>query len=275
MIKERLSQDQKRKLIGLRQRLTVGKERVVAGGRRREQLLLKLLKQHYDSMFKRQWQLGGEEPHFFSHHQGLFGFTYGEKAAGPYAYYRGFFNSEVIRKGDRLLDIGCGDGFFTKRFFSEPCAHIDAIDIEPSAIEEAQSRNAAPNISYRLLDAVNEPFPAEKYDVIVWDGALGHFAPETTHRMLEKIAAHLAPDGIFVGSESLGVEGTDHLQFFHTLTDLEALFKPYFKHVESRAVEYKIGPDSFLRQEGFWRCANDSGRLQQSRWQVYSSTDET
>lgn len=246
MIKERLSPDTKQKLIRMRQRLAVGKERVVAGGRRREQLLLKLLKQHYDSMFKRQWQLGGEEPHFFSHHQGLFGFTYGEKATGPYAYYRGFFNSEVIGKNDRLFDIGCGDGFFTKRFFSEPCSHIDAIDIEPSAIEEAQTRNASANITYRLLDAVNEAFPAEQYDVIVWDAALGHFAPDTTHRMLGKIAAGLAPEGIFVGSESLGVEGADHLQFFHSLSELQALFKPYFKHVELRAVEYKVGPDNFF-----------------------------
>jgi cyclopropane fatty-acyl-phospholipid synthase-like methyltransferase len=33
-----------------------------------------------------------------------------------------------VREGSRLLDIGCGDGFFTKRFFATRCAHIDTVD---------------------------------------------------------------------------------------------------------------------------------------------------
>lgn len=272
-IKNRLSPSSRRKLIRLRQRLAAVKERIVGGGERREALLVKLLRHHYASTFRRQWQLGEEEPHFFSHQMGLFEFIHSEKVQGPYAYYRGFFNSEVIGKGDRLLDIGCGDGFFTKRFFSEQCSHIDAVDIEPSAIEAAQARNSAPNITYHLSNAVTEPFPAEEYDVIVWDGALGHFSPDTTHHMLQKIADHLAPGGIFVGSESLGLEGSDHLQFFHSLEDLHALFKPYFKYTELRSVNYKIGADDFLRQEGFWRCANDPKRLQDCRWQVYWASE--
>jgi 2-polyprenyl-3-methyl-5-hydroxy-6-metoxy-1,4-benzoquinol methylase len=257
----------------LRRRLAYLKESVIGGGKIRESILIRLLGRYYAGKFRREWVLGSEEPHFFSQRIGLFAFAFGESGSGPYGFTRGFLSAEVLRDGDRLLDIGCGDGFFTKRFFSARCAHIDAIDIEPSAIAEAQAVNNSPKINYQILDAVNQPFPGDQYDVIVWDGALGHFSADTTHRMLEKIQKHLKADGVFVGSESLGIEGSDHLQYFNSLDDLQKIFEPYFRHVELRAVAYKIG-DGFLRHEAFWRCANDQERLQDCHWQVSSRERE-
>lgn len=58
-----------------------------------------------------------------------------------------------------MLDIGCGDGLFTKRFFASGAAQVDGIDIEPSAIETARAGKAAPDITYHLLDATSDPFP--------------------------------------------------------------------------------------------------------------------
>jgi hypothetical protein len=46
--------------------------------------------------------------------------------------------------------------------------------------------------------------------------------------MSKKIKKHLKPDGIFAGSESLGVEGHDHPQYFINPESLSYLFKPYF-----------------------------------------------
>ena len=91
-----------------------------------------------------------------------------------------------MRDGDRVLDIGCGDGFFARRFFAAHGARVDAIDIEPGAITHAERHNSAPQIRYFLKDAVGEPFPSDAYDVVVWDGALGHFSPDTTDRMLAR-----------------------------------------------------------------------------------------
>ena len=102
-------------------------------------------------------------------------------------------------------------------------------------------------------------------DVIVFDGALGHFPLESTARLLEKIRDALAADGIFVGSESLGEEGYDHLQFFAGLDDLRALFSTYFDHVQLRTIAYKI-PTGALRHEAFWRCANARARLEAVAW---------
>ena len=161
------------------------KENVIYGGTGRERILVKLLKKYYKSTLYRDWNLKEEQPHFYNQQAGIFITLFGNEDKGIDSIYRGFYSAEVIGDGDILLDIGCGDGFFTKRFFSSRCRHIDAIDIEKSAIHAAQSYNAHEKIKYYLLDAVKSPFPRDDYDVIVWDGALGHFGKDTTHLMLK------------------------------------------------------------------------------------------
>ena len=147
-------------------------EIVVWGGRHRERLLLALLGQHYRSIFRRQWNLG-EPPHFYDHRHNAFALLVG--SGHPFTYYRGFYAAELIRPGDMVLDIGCGDGFFTSRFFAPRAAHVDAVDIEPDAITHASHHNTGPNIAYALLDAVSDPFPSERYDVVVIDGRSATF----------------------------------------------------------------------------------------------------
>ena len=272
ILKQTLTENTLNRLRRIRRRAAFYSQGIIGGGARREQLLLRLLSRHYDAQFRRDWELSDEEPHFFSHKIGVFRLAFGDEAIGPYAYSRGFYSAEVVREGDRLLDIGCGDGFFTKRFFSVRCSKVDAVDIEPSAINAARKSNSAPNISYHLLDAVNEPFPSDEYDVIVWDGALGHFSPETTHIMLDKIANHLAPEGIFVGSESLGHEGTDHLQFFDSLEVLRAIFSPHFHDVELRSIDYPTA--GFIRSEAFWRCGQTRDRLESNHWRTSTNSSK-
>ena len=164
-----------------------------------EFIAVKWLLRIYESQFRLDWEFSKIPPHFYNHRIGMSQLTFGEKVYGPYTYYRGFFASQVIQEGDTLLDIGCGDGFFTKRFFSIKCNHIDGVDIEPSAIHSALRNNGAENIKYHLLDAVAKDFPEREYNVIVWDGAIGHFSPKTLETMLQKIKAALSQDGIFAG----------------------------------------------------------------------------
>lgn len=245
-------------------------ERAVFGGRITEAVLLKLLSIHYRSLFRRDWAWSPEQPHFFSHRIGFFDFIYGNAESSVFPYYRGFFVSELIKDNDRLLDIGCGDGFFTKRFYSRRCSHIDAIDIEPTAIAAATCWNASPKIQYPLRDALNTPFPSDSYNVVVWDGAMGHFAPDTTHAMLAKIFRVLAEDGIFAGSESLGFEGHDHLQFFETIQDLDALFSSHFEYPAYRVIEYDTPfSPGMLRQEAYWRCSAIPLRMNELGWTIF------
>jgi len=233
-----------------------------------ENFAVAFLRSVYTAKFKKEWVYSQEAPHFYNHRMGMATFVFGDQNIAPFSYYRGFLASQVIKHNDRLLDIGCGDGFFTKRFFAQRCSFVDAIDIEPSAIQTAQKFNRSANISYYILDAVKQPFPRTEYDVIIWDGAIGHFAANTIDIVLEKIRAGLSNNGVFVGSESLGDEGQDHLARFYELADLGKIFTRFFQTVLLYSIEYPIG-NNFLRREAYWRCSNGYDRIESADWQEY------
>lgn len=134
---------------------------------------------------------------------------------------------------------------FTQRFFAAKAAHVDGVDIEPSAIAHARRHYSAPNVSFHVVDVVSQPFPRDEYNVVVWDGALGHFEPATVDSLVAKIALRCT---IFCGSESLGVEGSDHLQFFESSEDIARLFRPHFPRVDIDTFSYGT------RTEAYWRC---------------------
>jgi SAM-dependent methyltransferase len=242
-------------------------EAAIFGSEIRESLAKGILSQYYRSTFRRQWawQVYGE-PHFSIHSGALFSLLNGQIGQGIYTFTRAFLSAEIISEGDHVLDIGCGDGGLTKRFYAPRAAHVDAIDIEESAIDYAGKRNSAPNISYRRLDAVLEPFPRSSYDVIIFDGAIGHFTREGSAVVLKKISSALAPGGVFCGSESLGTEGQDHLQVFRTCDDLRSLLLEQFGHVRVKQQKYPIHTMSNDRIEAYWRCSNADGRLDELDW---------
>ena len=53
-----------------------------------------------------------------------------------------------------LIDLGCGNGTQT-RFLADHFARVLGTEISPAAVEISQAKNAAPNISYRVLDVLH------------------------------------------------------------------------------------------------------------------------
>ena len=241
--------------------------RLCGSGSRREQLMIKLLNYHFRAKHRLLWELSSEAPHFYDQRSTVFALAFDPSAPSSHTLDRAAAARDVIADGDKVLDIGCGDGFFTRRFYCDRASHIDAIDVEQSAIEHARRLHADPKIAYRKIDAVTEAFPQSHYDVVVWNGALGHFSSHDASVVMKKIGAVLGPHGVFVGSESLGLEGHDHLQSFPDETTVQNLFRPYFRYVATRVVSYSIGlRRDILRHEVFWRCANTRERLTRDFW---------
>ena len=241
--------------VALGRRVLRRLEAIVFGGELRRRTLMYLLDRYFESLHRRQWRWG-ELPHFYDHRHGAWGLLTG--TVQPWGWTRAFYAGELMRPRDIVLDIGCGDGFFDSRFFAPRVAHIDAVDIDPSAIAHASRFSAAPNVAYHLSDAVSEPFPRPEYDVVVWDGALGHFPPATLDGLIRKIARAVG-DGVFCGSESLGIEGSDHLQFFADEATVARLFTSHFVQVKTATLSYPLGDG--IRVEVFWRCSQDPNRL--------------
>jgi len=241
--------------------------RVGGRGARREQFLIKLLNYHFRAKQRLEWELSSEPPHFYDQRSTVYSLAFDSSPPSSHTLDRAAAARDVIVDGDKVLDIGCGDGFFTRRFYCDRASQIDAIDVEESAIDHAQRFHADPKIVYRKLDAVAEAFPQSQYGVVVWNGALGHFSTDDTAVVMKKVSLALGSRGVFVGSESLGLEGHDHLQFFPDEAAVQGLFLPYFQYVATRTVSYPIGRHrGFLRQEVFWRCANERESLTRDGW---------
>jgi SAM-dependent methyltransferase len=52
-----------------------------------------------------------------------------------------------------LIDVGCGNGTQT-RFLANHFSRVIGTEISPAAVEIAQAKHAAPNVSYRILDVL-------------------------------------------------------------------------------------------------------------------------
>jgi SAM-dependent methyltransferase len=174
-------------------------------------------------------------------------------------------------KGCRVLDIGCGDGFFDYLFYSGLAGHIDALDIEPSAIARARKYHQANNITYYIRDGIKQEFPNESYDVVVFDGSIGHFTEDEIATIMSRIHQVLGEGGILVGAEALepvGKKGSgssywDHYRGFPELVDLKDFLNPFFTCVLVKEIPAIRG----RYREAYFRCGHDLERLRGYSWQ--------
>lgn len=65
-------------------------------------------------------------------------------------------------KGEKLLDIGCGTGFFSI-YFKELGIDVTGIDISSKMLEIAKSKDS--KVDFINADAHNLPFPDESFDL--------------------------------------------------------------------------------------------------------------
>ena len=98
-----------------------------------------------------------------------------------------------------LIDLGCGNGTQT-RFFASHFARVIGTEISPTAIDIARTKNAAPNISYRILDVLC-PGDAQALHEEVGDanlymrGVLHQLSPSDQAAAIESIERLLGATG--------------------------------------------------------------------------------
>ena len=150
-----------------------------------------------------------------------------------------------IGEGDRVLDLGCGDGVFTV-VIAEAGADVIGVEVATGAITRA--RSAHPELDFRLAP-IDGPLPlADNAFEVVWASeVIEHIAD--TARWLSEVRRVLAPGGrlllttpahgrlrVAVGgverfSEPLG----DHLHLYTKRSLLAVLTDFGFGEIEVRA----------------------------------------
>jgi ubiquinone/menaquinone biosynthesis C-methylase UbiE len=101
--------------------------------------------------------------------------------------------------GDRLLDVGCGNGAYTEAM-APAFARVDAVDVEPGRIQEFRGRLAGSSLAGRIhvheMAAEGLDFPDGTFDVVTAIEVLEHV--RSLEATLAEVRRVLRPSGAFL-----------------------------------------------------------------------------
>jgi|TARA_B100001971_G_C18141728_1_gene510738 ubiquinone/menaquinone biosynthesis C-methylase UbiE len=94
---------------------------------------------------------------------------------------------------DRLLDVGCSYGYFTK-FYLSKCKKVYGIDPDNKMIEVGKSR--CPQVEFKVARAEDLPFEEDYFDAVVLNDVFEHVDSE--RKSLDEIKRVLKKEGIVI-----------------------------------------------------------------------------
>ncbi len=99
-------------------------------------------------------------------------------------------------QGKKVLDLGCGYGWHCKFAAQQGAAQVLGLDLSRKMIEEAEKRNPADQIRYRVCGIEEYEYPENVWDCVVSNLALHYI--ENIAMVFQKVHRTLKPDGVFI-----------------------------------------------------------------------------
>jgi SAM-dependent methyltransferase len=81
--------------------------------------------------------------------------------------------SNHLRVGMKVLELGCGTGYFTREL-ARSGADIVAVDVSPELLEIARADRSAPNVRYEIQNACVMSYREAVFDSVVGSSVLHH-----------------------------------------------------------------------------------------------------
>jgi SAM-dependent methyltransferase len=144
--------------------------------------------------------------------------------------YRLLWRALSPSPGESLIDVGCGTGYFTRRFANDGVA-VTGVDVDQAALDFAQAHGVKAE-RYLHGDARKLPFPDRSFDVCVSVTALC-FIPEEDRALREmlRVSRRRIAIGLLNRRSMLylqkgrhGGQGAYRGAHWHTAAEVRALF---------------------------------------------------
>lgn len=187
-------------------------------------------------LFIRDWQLEARgRPQFFKHAMNLAQWPF-DPARWAFTV-RGVYAREAMLRGCKVLDLCCGDGAYSRLFFADIAAQVDAVDFDAYAIDYARKYHAARCVRFHRLDIVNQPFPDRDYDVVVWNAAICYFSERDIRVVIDKIIAASRSGMKLIGMLPRAHKWIDHKTEFATTAEVDTYLRQFFSEVMVRQID--------------------------------------
>jgi len=108
-------------------------------------------------------------------------------------HLKAYQEAALLGNGKRILDLGCNNGYGSA-VLGEACSQVVAVDVSPTAIEDAQRRFGSRGIDFRVYDGQNIPFDNQSFDMVVSFQVIEHL--QDTASYLTEITRVLRPSGL-------------------------------------------------------------------------------
>lgn len=133
-----------------------------------------------------------------------------------------------LKKGDSLLDVGCGQGFFS-HLFAKSGLKVHGIDVSEAGIEAAQDMygHLGLRFSVAAFEAVN--FPTQ-FDCVFVRSCSSYNSENFSSQsdVTEKLLRHLKPGGTFIFAYNSNFSSRKKGAWrYHTLDDVRSHFGAY------------------------------------------------
>jgi SAM-dependent methyltransferase len=108
-------------------------------------------------------------------------------------------SSGIIKRGDRVLDLGCGPGLYSSRL-AENGMKVTGVDISRRSLDYANNyaRENGLDIDYRLINFFDIDYSGEFDAVIQTHGELCTFPDDKVDELLAKLHRALKPGGLLI-----------------------------------------------------------------------------
>jgi SAM-dependent methyltransferase len=142
----------------------------------------------------------------------------------------------------RILDFGCGNGWFTERVAD--LGETYAIDLSPEAIAVARTRRS--DVTFMCDNLYRAPLPTNFFDVVVSQEVISHVEDQT--KFINRAAEVLKPAGHFIITsgnrfvmDRLGDVGwhnypPEHIENELTCSEMRKLLRPRFNVLRMRTI---------------------------------------
>ena len=170
-----------------------------------------------------QWSLSISPSHY-DHEINLYNWIY-DSSLSQFVE-PGVYSRSLIKKGDKILDLCSGVGFYSYLFLSDFENSVDAVDLN-----KPDKKYLKKNINFINANILDYEFKKDYYDVVVWCEAIAYFSENQKILIFKKIKETLKSKATLYIRTPLEASNNKSANQINSVVDkkiFENSFKPYF-----------------------------------------------